>query len=47
MYGVAMISKLLEILGLFRRILSLLKDSFAKETYDFKAPIHRSHPTDE
>ena len=47
MYGVAMISRLLEILGLFCRISSLLKGSFAKKAYDFKAPTHRSHPIDE
>jgi len=43
-YGAAMISRLLEILGLFCRISSLLQGSFAKETYNFKAPTHRSHP---
>jgi len=43
-YGVATISRLLKILGLFCRISSLLQDSFAKETYNFKAPTHRSHP---
>jgi len=37
-------SRLLKIIGLFRRISSLLKDSFAKETYNFKAPTNRSHP---
>jgi len=34
-YGVATISTLLKITGLFRRILSLLQGSFAKETYNF------------
>ena len=34
-YGVATISRLLKIIGLFCRILSLLQGSFAKETYDF------------
>jgi len=43
-YGVAMMSRLLKILGLFCRISSLLQGSFAKETYNFKAPTHRSHP---
>ena len=43
-YGVATISRLLEIIGLFCRILSLLWVSFAKETYHFKEPTNRSHP---
>jgi len=43
-YGVATISRLLKILGLFCRISSLLQGSFAEETYNFKAPTHRSHP---
>jgi len=43
-YGVATISRLLKILGLFCRISSFLQGSFAKETYNFKAPTHRSHP---
>jgi len=43
-YGVATISRLLKILGLFCRISSLLQGSFAKKTYNFKAPTHRSHP---
>jgi len=38
------ISRLLQIIGLFCRILSLLKGSFTKETYDFKEPTNRSHP---
>jgi len=42
-YGVAMISRLLKIIGLFRRISSLLQGSFAKETYNFKEPTNRSH----
>jgi len=41
-----MSSRLLEILGLFCRISPLLQGSFAKETYNFKAPTHRSHPID-
>jgi len=42
-YGVATISRLLKIIGLFW-ISSLLKGSFAKETCNFKEPTHRSHP---
>ena len=34
MYGVAKISRLIQIIGLFCRILSLLQGSFAKETYN-------------
>jgi len=37
-YGVASISKLLKIIGLFCRIWSLLQGSFAKETYNLKEP---------
>ena len=43
-HGVATISRLLKIIGLFCRISSLLQGSFAKETYDFKEPTNRSHP---
>jgi len=43
-YGVATISRLLQIRGLFCRISSLLYGSFAKETYNFKEPMNRSHP---
>ena len=43
-YGVAMISRLLQIIGLFCRVSSLLQGSFAKETYNFKEPTHRRHP---
>ena len=43
-YGVATISRLLKIIGLFCRISSLLQGSFAEETYNFKEPIHHSHP---
>ena len=42
-YGVATISRLLEIIGLFCRISSLLYSSFAKETYNFEEPTNRSH----
>jgi len=43
-YGVASISRLLKITGLFGRIQSLLHVSFAKETYYLKEPTNRSHP---
>jgi len=43
-YGVATISRLLKIIGLFCRISSLLYGSFAKETYNCKKPTNRSHP---
>ena len=43
-YGVATISRLLKIIGLFCRISSLLYSSFAKETYNFKEPTNCSHP---
>jgi len=42
-YGVATISRLLKIIGLFCRISSLSLGSFAKETYHFKEPTNRSH----
>ena len=42
-YGVAAISRLLKIIGLFGRILSLL-GSFSKGTYNFKEPTSHSHP---
>ena len=43
-YGVATISRLLKIIGLFCRISSFLYVSFVKETCNFKEPTHRSHP---
>jgi len=43
-YVVAATSRLHKIIGLFCRIQSLLQGSFAKETYNFKEPINRSHP---
>jgi len=43
-YGVATISRLLEIIRLFGEYRSLLKGSFAKETYNVKEPTNRSHP---
>ena len=39
----ATISNLLEIIGLFCRISSLLKGSFAKENHYFKGRTNRSH----
>ena len=42
--GLATVSRIDKIIGLFRRVLSLLKGSFAKETYDFINPINQSHP---
>ena len=44
-YGVATTSRLPKSTCLFCRIQSLLQGSFAKETYNLKAPTHRSHPT--
>jgi len=41
--GVATMSRLLKIIGLFCRISSLLEGSFAKVTYNFKEPTYRSH----
>jgi len=43
MYGVATISRLSKIIGLFCRIQSLLWGYFAKESYSFKEPTNRSH----
>jgi len=43
-YGVATISRLLKITGLFCRIQSLLQGSFAKETCNFQEPINCGHP---
>jgi len=42
-YGVATISRLLKITGLFCGILSLLQGPFAKETYNFTEPTNRNH----
>jgi len=42
--GVATISRLLKIIGLFCRILSVLYGSFAKETYHFEESPNSSHP---
>jgi len=43
-YGLATVSRLLKISGLFCRISSVLKGSFAKGIYNFKEPTNRSHP---
>ena len=43
-YGVATITRLLKIIGLFCRISSLLLGSFSKKNYHFKEPTNRSHP---
>jgi len=43
-YGVAMICRLFQNIGLFWGISSLLQGSFAKETYIFREPTHRSRP---
>ena len=43
-YGVATMSRLLRIIGLFCRISSLSLGSFAKETYNFTEPTNRSYP---
>ena len=43
-YGVATISRLLTMIGLFCRISSVFEGSFAKETYHFKEPTNRSRP---
>ena len=43
-YGVATVSRIDEIIGLFCRILSLFQGSFAKETYNFIDPTNQRHP---
>jgi len=43
-YGVATISRLLKIIGLFCKRALWNRRYSAKETYDFKEPTHRSHP---
>ena len=42
-YWVATIGRLLQIIGLFCRIQSLLLGSFAKETYNLEEPTNRRH----
>jgi len=43
-YGVATVSRIDTIIGLFCRILSLLLGSFAKETYNLIDAANQSHP---
>jgi len=43
-YGVATISTLLKMIGLFCRISSVFQGSFAKETYNLNEPTNCSHP---
>jgi len=43
-YGVATVSRIDTIIGLFCRIASLLWGSFATETYNLINPTHHSHP---
>ena len=43
-YGVATISRLLKIMGLFCKRALLKRRYSAKETYNFKEPTNRSHP---
>ena len=42
--GLATISRLQKIIGLFCKIALKKRLSSAKETYHFKEPTHRSHP---
>ena len=42
-YGVAATSRLLKIIGLFRKE-TFKRGYSAKETYNFKEPANRSHP---
>jgi len=43
-YGVATVSRIDSIIGLFCRISSLFWGSFAKETYNLIDPTNQSHP---
>jgi len=43
-YGVATVSRIDKIIGLFCRILSLLQGSFAKKTCDLIDHTNQSHP---
>ena len=43
-YGVATVSRIDKIIGLFCKRALLKRRNSAKETYDFKGPTHRSHP---
>ena len=44
LYGVATISRLLKIIGLFCKRALLKRRYSAEETYTFKEPTNRSHP---
>jgi len=44
LYGIATISSLLKIIGLFCKRAPLKRRFSAKETYNFKEPTDRSHP---
>jgi len=46
-YGVATISRLLKIMGLFCKRALKKRQYSAKETYNFKEPTNRSHPITE
>jgi len=43
-YGVAMISRLLKMIGLFCKRALYKRPYSAKDTYNFKEPTNRSHP---
>ena len=43
-YGVAVVSRIDKIIGLFCRISSVFQGTFAKETYNFIDPTNQSHP---
>ena len=43
-YGLATVSRIPTLIGLFCKIQSLWQGSFAKETYNFKKPANRSQP---
>jgi len=43
-YGVATMSRILKIIGLFCKKTLQKRRYSAKETYDFKEPTNRSHP---
>jgi len=44
MYGVALVSRLLKIIGLFCKRALQKRPIFSEETYNFKEPTNRSHP---
>jgi len=43
-YGVAVVSRLLQIIGLFCKRALQKRPIFSKETYDFREPTNRGHP---